>query len=305
MRWSSPLIAHRRRGPRSGHNITASRRRLRRPRRHPSSISLITLRGDLMLDGSKLLKPGIRPWPPNCIGPGDNYPTRRAAHGAELVQAQGGVPEGEGRDPRGPRGEESPPTGGALRRCTNEAVRAMRPSQLNSRSRLAEAQCFLQHSGQTLAEQFPALVRVLLPALRGPALHGQMVRDECELTCISRPKPFPALVRIGVMDGPSRKLIPAHVNQYVAGIRSPATAGPRRTLVPRRASPTVGRGLGVLHPSSSAGWPRGPGTIVDGDRWYVVSGWWYRLGCRIPTYLWGARGREPPSEEILEQCISQ
>ena len=140
----------------------------------------------------------------------------------------------------------------------------MRPSQLNSRSRLAEAQCFLQHSGQILSEQFPALVRVLLPALRGPALHGRMVRDECELTCISRPQPFPALVRIGVGHGPSREIIPVHVNQYVAGIRSPATAWPRRTLVPRRASPTVGRG------------------------------WWYRLGCRVPTYLLGAWGREPP-----------
>ena len=87
--------------------------------------------------------------------------------------------------------------GGALRRCTNEAVRAMRPSQLNSRSRLAEAQCFLQHSGQTLAEQFPALVRVLLPAPRGPAQHGRMVRDECELMSIYRARSFPALARIG------------------------------------------------------------------------------------------------------------
>ena len=116
--------------------------------------------------------------------------------------------------------EGKSPTGGALRRCTNEAVRATRPSQLNSRFRLAEAQCFLQHLGR-------------IPALHGHALHGRMVRDECELTCISRPKPFPALVRIGVGHGPSRKLIPAHVNQYVAGIRSPATAWPRQVCPPR------------------------------------------------------------------------
>ena len=93
--------------------------------------------------------------------------------------------------------EGKAPTGGALRRCTNEAVRATRPSQLNSRSRLAAAQCFLQHLGRTLAEPFPALVRVRLPALHGHALHGRMVRDECELMSIYRPRSFPALVRIG------------------------------------------------------------------------------------------------------------
>ena len=38
--------------------------------------------------------------------------------------------------------------GGALRRCTNEAVRATRPSEFDSRFRLAEAQCFPQHSGR-------------------------------------------------------------------------------------------------------------------------------------------------------------
>ena len=93
------------------------------------------------------------------------------------------------------------------RRCTNEAVRAMRPSQLDSRFRLAEAQCFPQHSGRTLgedlgwgtplnqprphAEPIPALVRFRLPALHGQALHGRMVRDECELMYL----PVPSLVR--------------------------------------------------------------------------------------------------------------
>ena len=180
------------------------------------------------------------------------------------------VPEGEGEDPGAPEGK---PYERRKRRCTNEAVRATRPSQLNSRSRLAAAQCFLQHLGRTLAEPFPALVRVRLPALHGHALHGRMVRDECELTCIAH-LPFPALVRIGVGHGPSRKLIPAHVNQYVAGIRSPATAGPRRTCAPR-ASPTVGHG------------------------------WWYRLGCRVPTYMFEVWEVEPPDAEITEQVISQ
>ena len=85
--------------------------------------------------------------------------------------------------------EGKAPTGGGLRRCTNEAVRATRPSEFDSRFRLAEAQCFLQHSGRTLcddlgcgtplnqprplAEPIPALVRFRLPALHGQPLHGQ------------------------------------------------------------------------------------------------------------------------------------
>ena len=96
---------------------------------------------------------------------------------------------------------------GGKRRCTNEAVRATRPSKFDSRFRLAEAQCFLQHSGRTfgedlgwgtplnqprpLAEPIPALVRFRLPALHGHALHGRMVRHECELTYF----PVPSLVR--------------------------------------------------------------------------------------------------------------
>ena len=86
---------------------------------------------------------------------------------------------------------------GGTRRCTNEAVRAMRPSEFDSRFRLAEAQCFLQHSGRAFSndlgwgtplnqprlheEPVPALVRFRLPALHGHALHGRMVRYECEL----------------------------------------------------------------------------------------------------------------------------
>ena len=171
------------------------------------------------------------------------------------------VPEGEGAAREAPEGKNPSEGRGAKRRCTNEAVGATRPSQFDSRFRLAEAQCFLQHVGRTLH------------ALYGQALHGQMVRDECELTCISRPKPFPALVRIGVMDGPSREIIPARMNQDAAGIRSPATAWPRRTSVPAQ--------------SLSMGTP------------FYGQWWWYRLGCRVPTYLLGVRGRDPPDEEFL------
>ena len=67
---------------------------------------------------------------------------------------------------------------------------------------------------------------------------------------------------------------PARVNQYVAGIRSPATAWPRRTSVPAQ--------------SLSMGTP------------FHGHGWWYRLGCRIPTYLLGVWGREPPDELRLD-----
>ena len=35
-------------------------------------------------------------------------------------------------------------------------------------------------------EPVPALVRFRLPALHGPALHGRMVRDECELMSPNR-----------------------------------------------------------------------------------------------------------------------
>ena len=62
----------------------------------------------------------------------------------------------------------------------------MRPSEFDSRFRLAEAQCFLQHVGLTHEEPFPALVRVRLPALYGQPLRGRMVRDECELMSICR-----------------------------------------------------------------------------------------------------------------------
>ena len=209
MRWPQPPIVHHRRGPRSGH-ILASRGRLRRHRRHPAGRlpDLIRSPSALMRSnvqrGSEWLKPGSRPqhpsedaarplfgllwfklkWASKGEGPIINSPTRppwRTAGDAKAVC----------NSPRGGK-----------RRCTNEAVRATRPSEFNSRIRLAEAQCFLQHSGRVLnsdlgwgtplnqprphAEPIPALVRFRLPALRGQALHGRMVRHECELTSISR-----------------------------------------------------------------------------------------------------------------------
>ena len=108
------------------------------------------------------------------------------------------VPEGEGGDPGAPEGRCYRRR---LRRNINEAVRATRPratrpSEFDSRFRLAEAQCFLQHVGRTHEEPFPALVRVRLPALHGHALRGRMVREECELKSIYRARFNPALVRI-------------------------------------------------------------------------------------------------------------
>ena len=64
------------------------------------------------------------------------------------------------------------------------------------------------------------------------------------------------------------KLVPEHVNQDVSGTHLPATAWPRQ-----------------MRPSTGK--------------------WWYRLGCRVPTYESGVRGRAPPDEEITEQVISQ
>ena len=67
---------------------------------------------------------------------------------------------------------------------------------------------------------------------------------------------------------PRQGLVPERVNQYTSGTHLPATAWPRQ-----------------MRPSTGK--------------------WWYRLGCRVPTYESGVRGREPPDEEITEQVISQ
>ena len=60
------------------------------------------------------------------------------------------------------------------------------------------------------------------------------------------------------------------------------------------------------------------GTALNGQEWSQVKGtgspmpskgyprrYWCRLGCKVPTYESGVRGREPPDEEITEQVISR
>ena len=66
----------------------------------------------------------------------------------------------------------------------------------------------------------------------------------------------------------AQAFVPERVNQDPSGTHLPATAWPRQ-----------------MRPSTGK--------------------WWYRLGCRVPTYESGVRGREPPGTEIIEQVISQ
>ena len=154
--------------------------------------------------GSEWLKQGIRPRQPHEVAARPLFgllwfKLKRASKGeGPIINSPTRPPWRTAVDAKGvcncPRG--------GTRRCTNEAVRAMRPSEFDSRFRLAEAQCFPQHSGRTIvgdlgwgtplnqprphAEPIPALVRFRPPALHGQALHGRMVRHEYELTSICR-----------------------------------------------------------------------------------------------------------------------
>ena len=104
-------------------------------------------------------------------------------------------------------------------------------------------------------------------------------------------------------------LVPEHVNQYVSGTHLPATAWPRQMLAVMYATqrPLPESGRGDYDPPLA-------GRSGDEDEGRLLAlmqgpsrndGWWYRLGCRVPTYESGVRGREPPGEEITEQVISQ
>ena len=132
---------------------------------------------------------------------------------------------------------------------------------------------------------------------------------------------------------------PAHVNQDVAGLSPPATAWPRRMLalngqewskvrtVPSSSAGSVREWLKVQTvPSPSAvsvfdpeyvnqdvsgthlpatAWPRQMLAVIYDPPLAGNKGWWYRLGCRVPTYESEVRRREPPDAEITEQVISQ
>ena len=166
MRWPQPPIDHRRRGPRSG-QATASRRRLRRLRRPPAqrlpdpSRSSSARPGSNVKRGSEWLKTGIRP----------RHPSEGAARPrlgllwSKLKQASKGEGPIINRPTRPPwrtavdaKGVCNCPRGGT-RRCTNEAVRATRPSELYGRTRPAEPSAFYS-------------TRAVTPTRLGFALHG-------------------------------------------------------------------------------------------------------------------------------------
>ena len=91
----------------------------------------------------------------------------------------------------------------------------------------------------------------------------------------------------------------AHVIRYVAGLSLPATAWPRQTLLAVHHGHSGPPGPALHGHSGGCGWA-GSSSAPDPGEW-----WWCRLGRRIPTYLLGVRGREPPDEEITKQVISQ
>ena len=172
MRWPQPPIAHQRRGPRSG-LMTASRRRLRRPRRHPtyrlpdlgrSSSARLRSNGKW---GSKLFKPGTRPRPPEVVAARPLFgllwfKLKRASKGeGPIINSPTRPPWRTAADAEGVC---NCPCGGT-RRCTNEAVRATRPSELYGRTRPAEpSACHSTRAAPPTRLGF---------ALHGLALHGQ------------------------------------------------------------------------------------------------------------------------------------
>ena len=117
-------------------------------------------------------------------------------------------------------------------------------------------------------------------------------------------------------------LVPEYVSQYVSGTRLPATAWPRQTpalngqkWLKVRTVPISNEGS-VLIPEyvnqyvsgthlPATAWPRQMLAFIHEPPLAGNSGWLYRLGCRVPTYEFGARGREPPGTEITEQVVSQ
>ena len=74
------------------------------------------------------------------------------------------------------------------------------------------------------------------------------------------------------MQNEKQAFVPEYVNQYVSGTHLPATAWPRQMLAVFYDPPPAGN-----------------------------SGWLYRLGCRVPTYESGVRGREPRAGRELNK----
>ena len=137
-------------------------------------------------------------------------------------------------------------------------------------------------------------------------------------------------MRLEAMQIEAQALVPERVNQDPSGTHLPATAWPRQMLAVMYATqrPLPESGRGDYDPPFA-------GSNGDEDEGRLLAlmqgpsrndGWWYtgdglrartvlcprlghvrecRLGCRVPTYESGVRGREPPGEEITEQVISQ
>ena len=109
------------------------------------------------------------------------------------------------------------------------------------------------------------------------------------------------------IEEPTRAL--GRVIRDPSNARLPATAWPRQTLAvmyaTQRPLPESGRGdYDPPFAGSNGGEDEGRLlALMQGPS--RNDGWWYRLGCRVPTYESGVRGREPPDEEITEQVISQ
>ena len=107
----------------------------------------------------------------------------------------------------------------------------------------------------------------------------------------------------------AQAFVPEHVNQDVSGTHLPATAWPRQMLAVMYATqcPLPESGRGDYDPpfaGSNGGNDEGRLlALMQGPS--RNDGWWYRLGCRVPTYESEVRGREPPGTEMTEQVISQ
>ena len=133
LRWFDPPIAHRRRGPRSGHNdclhesacgaaTAASHQWSPRLPLEPTTDGIVSCSNQAIARPRRRF-PGIisRPGGPCMAGCWFKLKVEYPRVRAETREAP------EGKDP----------TGGALRRCTNEAVRATRLSKWYGRSRPA------------------------------------------------------------------------------------------------------------------------------------------------------------------------
>ena len=161
MRWLNPPIAHQRRGPRSGQLICLMRTPAASAPTAPRPSS------PTRWPGQSVARTGIRPRQPEVVAARPLFgllwfKLKRASKGeGPIINSPTRPPWRTAVDAEGvcncPRG--------GMRRCTNEAVRATRPSEFDSRIRLAEPRAFHSTRADTPTR--------LGFALHGLALHGQ------------------------------------------------------------------------------------------------------------------------------------